>query len=236
MGDFEARYRDGEYLDRTSDWHEEDAAWKAMHIQTLLREASVAARRIADVGCGTGGVLVQLQAMLPPQTELTGYEIAEPAFRIAQQRGNAHLQFRNGSPAGGAGAPYDVALALDVFEHVPDYLGFLQALRSTARHFVFHIPLDLSVKGLLTGLPMHRRRSVGHLHYFSEATARATLEDCGYRVVRTRLTHSIMQPPPPNWRWHLRRMPDRLLFSLSPKLCAAMLGGCSLLVLAKGQD
>jgi SAM-dependent methyltransferase len=236
MGDFEIRYQDGEYLDRTSDWHEEDAAWKAVQVHSLLREAGLAPRRLADVGCGTGGVLVQLQAMMPPGTDLTGYEIAEPAFRLASGRGNAHLRFVNGSPLDRPDALYDLLLALDVFEHVPDFLGFLHALRGTAKRFVFHIPLDLSVKGMLTDLPMHRRHSVGHLHYFSTSTARATLEDCGYRILRARHTHAVMQPPPPNWRRGLRRVPDRLLFRLSPTFCAKLLGGCSLLVLAEPDD
>jgi SAM-dependent methyltransferase len=236
MGDFETRYQDGEYLDRTSDWHEEDAAWKAVQVHSLLREAGLAPGRLADMGCGTGGVLVQLQAMLPPGTDLTGYEIAEPAFRIARQRGNAHLHFVNGSPPDRDDSPYDLLLALDVFEHVPDYLGFLQDVRGVAKRFVFHIPLDLSVAAMLTDLPMHRRRSVGHLHYFSTSTARATIEDCGYRILRARHTHAVMQPPPPNWRWALRRVPDRLLFRLSPPLCAKLLGGCSLLVLAEPAD
>jgi SAM-dependent methyltransferase len=233
MGDFETRYQDGEYLDRTSDWHEEDAAWKATQVHELLRGAGLEPRRIADVGCGTGGVLVQLQAMLPPGTDFTGFEIAAPAFEIARRRGNAHLQFVQGSPIDAPGERFDIALALDVFEHVPDYLGFLRSLRQVAHRFVFHIPLDLSVRSLLTDLPMHRRRSVGHLHYFSSATARATLEDCGYRIVAERHTHAIMQPPPPNWRWQLRRMPDRLLFRVNPGLCEKLLGGCSLLVLAE---
>jgi predicted TPR repeat methyltransferase len=231
--DFSARYQDGDYLQRTDDWHEEDAVWKAGQVRDLIRSAGLEPRRIADVGCGTGGVLVQLQAMLPPGTDLTGFEIAEPAFRIASGRANAHLRFIQGRAEAHAAEPFDLMLAMDVFEHVPDYLGFLEALRPAARRFVFHVPLDLSVKSMLTGLPMHRRRSVGHLHYFTEATARATLEDSGYRLLETRLTHAIMQPPPPNWKYQLRRLPDRLLYRASPGRCAQWLGGCSLLVLAE---
>lgn len=180
--DFTARYQDGEYLARNDDWHEEDAAWKAGHVRDLMRDAGLQPHRIADAGCGTGGVLVQLQAMLPPDRSLTGFEIAEPAFRIAATRANARLRFEQGSVLDHQGTPFDLLLALDVFEHVPDYLGFLTGLRDKASHFIFHVPLDLSVKSLLTGLPMHRRATVGHLHYFTAATARATLADCGYRI------------------------------------------------------
>lgn len=227
------RYEDGKYLARTEDWHEGDAAWKAGHVAALLDASGVRPRTVADAGCGTGGVLVQLQAMLPPGTDFTGFEIAEPAFRIADARGNARLRFVHGHVEEHDGEPFDLLLALDVFEHVPDYLGFLERLRDAARRFVFHVPLDLSVKSLLTGLPMYRRRTVGHLHYFTAETARATLEDCGYRVLDSRFTHAVMQPAPTNWKRRLRLLPDRLLHAASPALCARLLGGCSFVVLVE---
>jgi len=229
---FEQRYQDGAYLAETGDWHEDDAAWKAQHVHAMISNAGLAPRRIADIGCGSGGVLVQLQAMLMPGTELTGYEIAQPAYRLAGPRANAHLRFVNGS-ALDADAHYDLALAMDVFEHVPDYLGFLARLRYSADRFIFHVPLDLSVRGLLQDVPMQRRRSVGHLHYFTAATARATLEESGYRVVDAFYTHAIMQPAPTAWKQRLRMKPHQWLFRASPERCATWLGGCSWLVLAE---
>lgn len=226
-------YQDGDYLARTEDWHEGDAHWKAAHVAALLKAAGVRPARVADTGCGTGGVLVQLQAMLPPQTDFTGFEIAEPAFHTASGRGNAHLHFVHGDVTAATIEPFDLMLAMDVFEHVPDYLGFLEDLRGKARRFVFHIPLDLSVRSLLTDLPMYRRRTVGHLHYFTAETARATLEDCGYRVVQDRFTHAILQPAPVGWKRKLRTLPDRAFYAANPALCARVLGGCSLLVLAE---
>ena len=44
---------------------------------------------------------------------------------------------------------YDVLLVIDVFEHVPDYLGFIEKLRQKADLKVFHIPLDLSVSSIV---------------------------------------------------------------------------------------
>jgi SAM-dependent methyltransferase len=230
---FIARYQDGEYSARTGDWHEGDAHWKAQHVAALIADAAMRPRTVADAGCGTGGVLVQLQAMLPPGTRMTGFEIAEPAFRTAETRANADLRFVHGDVASADGEPFDLMLAMDVFEHVPDYLGFLAALRPHARRFAFHVPLDLSVKGLLTGLPMYRRQSVGHLHYFTAETARATIADSGYRILADRYTHAVMQPPPRGWKRQLRALPDRLMHAASPALCARVLGGCSLLVLAE---
>ena len=230
---FIERYQDGAYQTVNADWHEGDAAWKAAHVAAILARNGVAPARIADAGCGTGGVLVQLQAMLPPGTALTGFEIAEPAFRTAAARANAHLRFVHDFAEEHASQPFDLLLAMDVFEHVPDYLGFLERVRPAARAHVFHVPLDLSVKGLLTGLPMHRRRTVGHLHYYTPETARASIEESGYRIVDIHLTHAIMQPAPVGWKRQLRRLPDRALHAISPPLAQRWLGGHSLLVLAE---
>jgi len=234
---FIARYQDGEYLSVNGDWHEGDAHWKASHVAAILHANGIAPRTVADAGCGTGGVLVQLQAMLPPGAELTGFEIAEPAFRVAAARGNAHLRFVHDfaeeHAARADGGAFDLLLAMDVFEHVPDYLGFLERVRPAARAHVFHVPLDLSVKGLLTGLPMHRRATVGHLHYYTPETARASIEDSGYRILDQRLTHAVMQPAPVGWKRRLRRLPDRALHAVSPAWGQRLLGGHSLLVLAE---
>src|SRR5687768_17297081 len=122
--DFQDQYQDGSYLETTVDWHEQDAEWKAKHIRRLIDLAGINPRTIADIGCGTGGVLVQLQKMLPDDVQLTGYEIAKSIFDVAQARGNARLRFVNSAEVH-ADPPYDLALVIDVFEHIPDYLGFL---------------------------------------------------------------------------------------------------------------
>lgn len=226
------RYRSGDYLSKTGNWHDDDAAWKARHVLAILRRNQVRFATIADVGCGTGGVLVSLARQLGDETVFTGFEIAPEAFEVAATRAGECLSFRNQSIFE-ASEVFDIVLAMDVFEHVSDYLGFLASLRAQGRQFVFHIPLDISVRTLLTGWPMEARRSVGHLHYFTEETAAATLETAGYEIIDSYLTHAIMQPPPTLLSMRIRRLPHRLLYWLSPHLCAKLLGGCSLLVFAR---
>lgn len=235
--DIDTRYMDGAYLAQTGNWHEDDAAWKAGHIRNMIAAAGLAPRSVADIGCGTGGVIARLQPMLPSVVELTGYEIATPAFRMAEARGNDHLRFINGSALDDAAAPvYDLALVLDVFEHVPDYLGFLAGIRRLARSFIFHVPLDISIRSLINEWPMEARRTVGHIHYFTTPTAKATIEESGYRIERSFHTHAIMHPAPKGWKMKLRRWPHKLLFNYDTDLCAKVLGGCALMVLATPTD
>lgn len=74
-------------------------------------------------------------------------------------------------------------MAIDVFEHVPDHLGFLKQLSKRADHFVFHIPLDFNMLMLAKEEHTELRDRIGHLHYFSRVTAKDTLKSCGYQMV-----------------------------------------------------
>jgi hypothetical protein len=128
----------------------------------------------------------------------------------------------------------DLLLLIDVFEHVEDYMGFLRKLANRARWFVFHIPLDMHVSGLLRDRQLHARQQVGHLHYFSRATALATLTDTGYRVVDQELTRLSQQTS--EGRRGLTVVANLFrgcVQTLSMGLAAKLLGGYSLLVLAE---
>lgn len=226
------RYLAGDYLASTGDWHEGDAAWKARHIADLMHGLPTPPRAIGDVGCGTGGVLDHLLRRLGGDVSGTGYEIAPEAAAMARRRARPGLDFRAQSLFD-TDDRFDLLISCDVFEHVPDYRGFLASMRRHGDAFIFHIPLDLSARTILNGWPEEARRTVGHIHFFTEATALGTLRDCGYTILGSRLTHTIMQPPPATPGLKLRRLPHRLLYGLNPSLCAKLLGGCGLLVLAR---
>jgi hypothetical protein len=124
-------------------------------------------------------------------------------------------------------------LCLDVFEHVEDYFGFLRGLRGKSVHKIFHIPLDLSVQWVWRSGPiMREREQAGHLHYFTKETALATLQDAGYQVVDWFYTAGAIANPR-SVKARLARWPRRLLSSVNQDLVVRVLGGYSLLVLAK---
>ena len=112
-------------------------------------------------------------------------------------------------------------------------MGFVRKLKTKGEYKIFHIPLDLSVSSLIRGRLMYVRDSVGHLHYFSPETALATLVDCGYEIVDTMYTPSFAALPSKSWKAKIIRLPRLVLFRFSPKLLSTLLGGISLMVLAK---
>lgn len=226
------RYVSGDYRGLVQDWHEADARWKADRAAALLARVGAAPRTICDVGCGTGGVLDHLSALLPSASVAVGYDISETAISLAPSERQTRVSLRQGFPD--MTERYDLLLSFDVVEHVEDYIGFLRSLRPLADRHLFHIPLDLSCQSVLRAAPiLEARRRVGHLHYFMKETALATVRESGYDVVAIEYTKGSLELPPATWQARLARLPRRAWFSISADVAARALGGFSLLVLAE---
>lgn len=227
-------YSDGTYLRNNPDWHADDSAWKAGHVAALLDRHGVVPASVCEVGCGSGEILVQLRRLLPPRTRFTGYDISPDAMRLASRKAGPGLEFRLGNALEDDGERFDLAMAIDVFEHVEDYFGFLRKLRAKARYKVFHIPLELSAWMVARATPLIRqRRASGHLHHFSKETALATLEDTGYKVIDYQYTSGATDLGNLGWKTRLLKGPRKAMHFLDPDAAARYLGGYSLLVLAE---
>lgn len=239
----ETLYTEGGYLDRHPTWHVEDAAWKARWIAKALAQQAISPNRCFEIGCGAGEVLRQL-SLLYPENKFEGYDVSPQAFRLAEPRATDRLTFTLGDafelirPG-----DYDTALAIDVFEHVEDYYGFLRRLKPLATIKVFHIPLDMSALAVALGNENFARRVTGHLHYYSKDSALATLEACGYEVLSWHFTDTFTLPfrnlhKGGQFARKLLKviglgLPRGALWLAYPALCARLLGGCSLLVVAR---
>ncbi len=225
-------YSDGTYLRNNPRWHAGDSAWKAGHIARLLERNRIAPASVCEVGCGAGEILVHLAEELAPTTRFVGYEISPQAYSLCAPKAGGNLEFRLGNVFDDS-ERFDVAMAIDVFEHVEDYFSFLRRLKTKAAHKVFHIPLELSALMVARGRPLlEQRRAVGHIHHFCKETALATLADTGYRVIDHCYTSGRTDLPGLGWKTRLLKGPRQALYALNADLAARVLGGYSLLVLA----
>ncbi len=230
----ESIYTDGTYLRNNPDWHVDDSPWKAKHIATMLGRHGIVPKTVCEIGCGAGEVLRALSTHLEPQTKFYGYEISPNAYKICSQKADERFTFRFANLLDDESAHFDLVMAIDVFEHVEDYFGFLRKLRTKGQYKLFHVPLELSAQQVLRGKPLiDARRSVGHIHHFSKETALATLDDCGYRVIDHFYTSGRTELGGLGWKSQLMRIPRHALYSMSPDTAARTLGGYSLLVLAQ---
>ncbi len=221
-----------EYLENNPTWHIEDSPFKAQQILRILRQNNIVPNSIVEVGCGAGEILNQLYAALPDHVSFTGYDISIDAIKLAQQREKERLQFKHEDFLQ-ADTVYDVLLLIDVFEHVDDYRGFLRACKNRANYTIFHIPLDISVHYILRNKLMLKRKNVGHLHFFTKDTALATLTDSGYEIIDFFYTKDSIELPRKTMKSKLAVLPRKLLYKANKDMAAKLLGGFSLLVLAK---
>lgn len=225
-------YTDGTYLRNNPAWHEDDSPWKARQIAKLLERNGVEPRSIAEVGCGAGEILRELSRTYP-EARCVGYEISPEAYELCHRKATANVSYKLGDIAEDS-ATYDVAMAIDVFEHVEDYFAFLRRIKPCGRYKVFHIPLELSVRNVIASKPLlDARRSVGHIHHFSRETALAALQDTGYAVVDQFYTSGRTELPNLSWRSTLLKWPRKAVYAMSPDTAVRVLGGYSLMVLAR---
>jgi ubiquinone/menaquinone biosynthesis C-methylase UbiE len=227
-------YIDGGYLDRNPTWHEEHSGWKADHITKLIRDHGIAHESIAEIGCGMGQILVELAQRMPDVGRFSGFEISPQAFARASAKATDRISYANVDVISNPPAHrFDVVMAIDVFEHVDDYLGFIRGMDQVGKYKIFHIPLELAVTSIVRPVTFsHARESVGHIHYFTRETALATLEHCGLKIIDERFTDLAIDLAETSAQ-KVAALPRRLLGAVNKRFAARLVGGFSLLVLAE---
>ena len=179
-------------------------------------------------------VLAELQPYLPKDCVCWGYDVSPDAIGMCAERGKENLRFCvRDIRRDQCDTFFDLLLMLDVFEHVEDYIGLVRDVRPKARYKLFHIPLDLSVQAAIrkNGF-LKRRDNFAHLHYFTKETALRTLTDVGYELVDYFYTPRCIELGDQLIQ-KIARGPRKLCFALAPDLTVRILGGYSLMVLAK---
>lgn len=225
------RYSDGSYQAAHQTWHAEDSPWKAEHIERILLRNAVNPLTVCEVGCGAGEILRDL-SLKTEHTQYFGYEISPKAMDLCRTRTSERLHYFQADILK-LDVHYDCLLCIDVFEHVEDYFGFLRGIKPKANYKVFHIPLDLSVSSVAREQMMYMRQTFGHLNYFSQQTALATLRDCGYQILDGFFTPTFRQLPGASFRARAAVPLREAMFRISPRWSSRLLGKCSYLVFTK---
>ncbi len=233
MSDMSDFYKDGSYLKANPAWGIEESAWKTKYILKMIERNRLSPKTLCEVGCGAGEILVQLQKKME-NCMLWGYEISPYAFNLCRPRANDRLSFRLKDILQEEDVFFDIILLIDVIEHIEDYFAFLRRIKQKSTYKIIHFPLDLSVESVFRLKPlMKRREEVGHIHYFTKELAIQVLKDTGYEVIDCFYTPSDIELPAQSFKRRFMRWPRRLFFSIHKDLAVRVLGGYSLLVLAR---
>ncbi|NJK51642.1 MAG: class I SAM-dependent methyltransferase [Leptolyngbyaceae cyanobacterium SU_3_3] len=234
-------YTSGDYLQNTQTWHVEDSSWKANQIAEMLLKNHLIPASVIEIGCGAGRILCELSKKdFLFGTQFSGYDISPQAISIAQQL-ETKIEGKKTefycedllSPCNSAYS--NLLMAIDVFEHVPDYMGFLEGCKFKADYKLYHVPLDMSVSSLLRNSFLAHRYTIGHIHYFTADSAIAVLKDTGHEIVDYCYTPGAfgMFTQHPSIKKAIANVPRWLLQQVNLPLTVKLLGGYSLLVLAK---
>jgi len=224
-------YTRGAYAAQNPTYHTEDSAFKWRNFEGALRASGVALAgltRVAEVGCGAGQILACAQSSgALPNATFDGWDINPDAIELARTL-SPQLTLTCGDLLDAA-ETYDLVLCADVLEHVEDPFRFLRRLKARGRLFVFNIPLELSLLTLLRGEATLRAsyEQVGHLHFFTQASALRLLSVCEYEVVATRFARNRsgrLGEGKRTLRRTLAALPQVVIERVSPAVSAALLG------------
>jgi SAM-dependent methyltransferase len=144
------------------------------------------AARILDAGCGSGRNMVELARY----GGVTGIELSETSVALARRRGAGEVISGSVLEMPFADASFDLAVSLDVIEHLEDDLTALRELRRTVA----------PGGALLVTVPAYQWLWSGHdeiNHHHRRYTRRSlqrTAERAGWRQERTTYFNSLLLP------------------------------------------
>lgn len=227
------RYVTSQYADSNPDWDTGDSPWKADRVAELVRSHGLKPATVVEIGCGAGRVLTSLQRYLP-DAQMTGFDIAPDLQRFWGEQAASGITFELADYLAAPRPVPDLTLVLDVLEHLANPFDFLSRLRGCSRYVIFHIPLDLSAISVVREAPlMLVRRKVGHLHFYTKALAVEMIEECGFEVLEARYTGAAFTAPQRTLKTRLAGLVRRLVFKTLGEAGIRLLGGETLIVLAK---
>lgn len=116
-----------------------------------------------DVGCGTDGLMDQLEEKYGCESEGVDYN---PRYTLSHKRYNELSEVEK---------QYDLVTALHVLEHVPDPHSFLREIvRVSKRYIAIEVPsIGIPTKG-----------NAQHINIFSPWTFRRAIEQAGIRIIK----------------------------------------------------
>ena len=227
-------YNDQTYLKNNPDWHSGDALFKARQILNLIKQIPDPILKIAEIGCGSGQILVELSNKLPGQISFYGFDVSNDAIHIAKQKETSRIKISQLDLVNEPDDDYffDVLLVIDVLEHVDNYFRFLDGIRKKGKYTIFHIPLDLSVWSLFREkMLIESKQRVGHIHNFTEDFIKDVLEDHGFHILSQTYTEPIYERK--SVKHSVVSSIRKLLFKINKRFATKSIGGFSILLLTE---
>jgi SAM-dependent methyltransferase len=142
--------------------------------------------RILDAGCGSGRNMIELSR----RGTVTGVELSAPSVEKARERGCGEVIEGSVLEMPFADDSFDLAVSLDVIEHLEDDLAALRELRRTVAPGGALLVTVPAYQWLWSGHDV-----VNHHHRrYTSGSLRRVAEDAGWRQERTTHFNSLLLP------------------------------------------
>lgn len=167
--------------------------WKWSHLEPLIRATGPVPRSVLEFGCGSGDML-ELVGRAFPGASLHGVDLAQRMVAMARARlPEARFDVGGIDMLTTGGFHVDLALAIDILEHLEDPGRSARELGRVADRVALKIPLEKRIVRL--GLPrkplIGTRHIAGHLHFWTLAESRRLLAEAGLEI----LAETCADPP-----------------------------------------
>jgi SAM-dependent methyltransferase len=142
--------------------------------------------RILDAGCGSGRNMLELARL----GSVTGIELSDTSVALARERGVGEVIAGSVLEMPFADDSFDLAVSLDVIEHLEDDLGALRELRRTVAPGGTLLVTVPAYQWLWSGhdeINHHHRR-------YTRRTLQRVAEQAGWRQLRTTYFNSLLLP------------------------------------------
>ncbi len=226
--------KNSDYLKYNNTWHVEDSPWKAAQVFKMIKRNDLQPKKIVEIGCGAGEILVHLQKLMnDSEISFEGYDISPDAYELSKGRSNEKIKFFNEDLFAKPDVFFDLCMVMDVFEHVDDHIDFIKQCGKKATYKIYHIPLDLHVSALLRNKLIEVRKKVGHIHFFTKDTALATLADSGQEILDFFYSPLAFETPNKTLKTRFANLFRGALHQIFPDFSVRLTGGYSLIVLTR---
>ncbi len=142
--------------------------------------------RILDAGCGSGRNMVELARL----GTVTGVELSDTSVALARARGVGEVIAGSVMEMPFAGDSFDLAVSLDVIEHLEDDLGALRELRrviAPGGALLVTVPAYQWLRSGHDEINHHHRR-------YTRRTLQRVAEQAGWHQLRTTYFNSLLLP------------------------------------------
>lgn len=255
MEDAKARaerlYGSDDYMSKNPTLHEEDSAWKVQKMLPFVdRFCAICGRKeidVLDVGGGAGIILRDVSAYIEKKH---GIKVRKHALDMSP--GMLKIQARNNPGLSSARAQdicrtsigakeMDLALMIDVIEHVPEQENALSEIARISRFVIFKVPLEdnLMTRALNLATMGRQRRhwveKIGHCNIYTFGSIRKAIEESTGEILDSSFTNVFRYYSTSEFYIRRGRVRDRMvnalgraLFFLSPRLCSLIVSDFSM--------